>query len=914
MAKVIYRYTYEGNNNFTSPLILDDSIQEIKAFVNGVEVLFNQLTTTSIELVNEPITNDVIIIERQTYDTNRVVDFTNGNVLSEKDLDKDSNQQFWLYEELRDADEQDKIYLENKIDDDISNIDVSELSQVDSSEWGDNLDNQITTVQEALNIVNGLVLDEADPDKITIAGLPGSGNLGSSGTLTEVITSIDNLDTDDTIEVSHSNGSIPQGTYTSQTYANKVNETPIKNSETTTTELNNGNGITGDDVQVTTINPNTGQEETNTLTQTWSNVLGKKPTISHGSSQAEDTQMIVTITNYDSDSTYRVEVDGGVVNSIVGDTITWTLPSVSIDTTLNIHVQLEKPNFLLSEAAIGEVIVTNNVIVPDQDLIWNTDFTLGDVENLVNMDIIGNVLVPNDDISSVESIVDSQNDQGDWLLTSEEVNCELKEISSEVGTTNALLRTKDLIENGDKLIFDNIGDGSQDKLISGTPNEVLEGEGDDSITNNGSSSFISGGTQEFNDEVCITTDGRVIFNRWDNTLKNLHVTITESDGTIVKSEFTILNTGTESLYDLEFIPLSNSNFLMVYGDSNEFVGWQEYTSSGVIVGSLFTTNFKGAGMICGRVGSDNVIIQGWTGVNNDQYLKEYTSSGTIVSNVDITGTDMKTYHQDSVIGISNGNILASIRNYVAPYSLKLVEFNMNGEIVNSTNSLYGSNTWKIYNVIENSDEYIIHFDKAGSGQSNIYNYAIINKSSFTELFNDSFYPVQYDIDKYYLIGPNNFRTYEKNGSLSSPINYTSGGPMLGASQSEFLSMALDDNKNVNVLAGTTLTSMNSYTINVSPGVITYEVDISSLGYTVAPDYAYYDPDITFSSSLVATAAPESFTSKSESSFNITVLGNLEQTFTVGSHQGRDYKWKIEVPKNNLENIWYVKTSMDKIGS
>ena len=62
-------------------------------------LFFNFLTPTSVELVTAPLTGDIIETKRVTKIDSREVDYTNGSVLREQELDRDSNQLFYLIQE-----------------------------------------------------------------------------------------------------------------------------------------------------------------------------------------------------------------------------------------------------------------------------------------------------------------------------------------------------------------------------------------------------------------------------------------------------------------------------------------------------------------------------------------------------------------------------------------------------------------------------------------------------------------------------------------------------------------------------------------------------------------------------------------------------------------------------------------------
>ena len=96
-------YTANGSTNqfdITFPYI--DSTH-IKVFVNNVEdTNFTFVNTTRIQTSSTPTNGQVVKIERQTPTSARLVDFQDGSVLTETDLDKSANQNFFIVQENAD--------------------------------------------------------------------------------------------------------------------------------------------------------------------------------------------------------------------------------------------------------------------------------------------------------------------------------------------------------------------------------------------------------------------------------------------------------------------------------------------------------------------------------------------------------------------------------------------------------------------------------------------------------------------------------------------------------------------------------------------------------------------------------------------------------------------------------------------
>ena len=75
----------------------------IKVFIDNVEdTSFTFVNTSRIQTSSTPSNGAVVKIERQTPDTARLVDFQDGSVLTETDLDKSANQNFFIAQETVD--------------------------------------------------------------------------------------------------------------------------------------------------------------------------------------------------------------------------------------------------------------------------------------------------------------------------------------------------------------------------------------------------------------------------------------------------------------------------------------------------------------------------------------------------------------------------------------------------------------------------------------------------------------------------------------------------------------------------------------------------------------------------------------------------------------------------------------------
>ena len=121
-------YTGDGSTtqySITFPFL--DSTH-IKAFVNGASNTAFTISSSTLTFSSAPANSAVIRIERQTPTASRLVDFTDGSVLTESDLDKSADQNFYIAQEISDAnqsamtiDTDDKFDAQNKVIKNVAN-------------------------------------------------------------------------------------------------------------------------------------------------------------------------------------------------------------------------------------------------------------------------------------------------------------------------------------------------------------------------------------------------------------------------------------------------------------------------------------------------------------------------------------------------------------------------------------------------------------------------------------------------------------------------------------------------------------------------------------------------------------------------------------------------------------------------
>ncbi len=106
--------TYTGNGSTTQYSItfpfLDST--HVKAFIDGTQTTAFTISSSTLTFTSAPANSAIIKIERQTPTDTRIVDFTDGSVLTESDLDKSADQNFFIAQEISD-DSQSKLGLNN---------------------------------------------------------------------------------------------------------------------------------------------------------------------------------------------------------------------------------------------------------------------------------------------------------------------------------------------------------------------------------------------------------------------------------------------------------------------------------------------------------------------------------------------------------------------------------------------------------------------------------------------------------------------------------------------------------------------------------------------------------------------------------------------------------------------------------
>jgi hypothetical protein len=104
MPTYLSRVYYAGNGSadqfaVTFPYLVKD---HVKVYVGGVDTAYTWINSGLIELAEAPALNVSVAVQRETPRATRLVDFADGSVLSENDLDVSALQTLYIVQELED--------------------------------------------------------------------------------------------------------------------------------------------------------------------------------------------------------------------------------------------------------------------------------------------------------------------------------------------------------------------------------------------------------------------------------------------------------------------------------------------------------------------------------------------------------------------------------------------------------------------------------------------------------------------------------------------------------------------------------------------------------------------------------------------------------------------------------------------
>ena len=178
-------YTANGSNaTFAITFAFLDSTH-VKVFLDGVATTAFSISGSNVIMNSNPANGVVVLIKRETPTDARLVDFQDGSVLTESDLDKSADQNFFIAQEINDESQS--------------------AMKLDNSDRFDALNKRIinvadpTSAQDAVtkNYLETVWLSPSDKSNINlVAGITGISTLASNNTnINTVATNIANVNT-----------------------------------------------------------------------------------------------------------------------------------------------------------------------------------------------------------------------------------------------------------------------------------------------------------------------------------------------------------------------------------------------------------------------------------------------------------------------------------------------------------------------------------------------------------------------------------------------------------------------------------------------------------------------------------------------------------------------------------------------
>ena len=176
-------YTADGNTStFAITFSFIDSTH-VKVFLDGVSTTAFTISGSNVVMNSNPANSTVVLIKRETPTDARLVDFQDGSVLTESDLDKSADQNFFIAQEINDESQS--------------------AMKLDNSDRFDALNKRIINVadptagQDAVtkNYLENTFLTPSDKSNInTLAGISGLSSLATNqANINVVATNITNV-------------------------------------------------------------------------------------------------------------------------------------------------------------------------------------------------------------------------------------------------------------------------------------------------------------------------------------------------------------------------------------------------------------------------------------------------------------------------------------------------------------------------------------------------------------------------------------------------------------------------------------------------------------------------------------------------------------------------------------------------
>ena len=258
-------YTGDGSTtqySITFPFI--DSTH-VKAFINGVETSAFTISSSTLTFTSAPANSATVRIERQTPITGRLVDFTDGSVLTESDLDKSADQNFFVAQEITDDSQSSmKIGTDDKFDgqskvikdvaNPVNNNDAVNKTYLENTWLSSANKTALTTVNANISAINTVNSNSTNINAV-------NSNATNINTVATNIASVNTVATDITKVIAVAND-LAEAVSEVETVANDLNESTseidtvanaITNVDLVGNNITNVNTVAGISANITTV-------------------------------------------------------------------------------------------------------------------------------------------------------------------------------------------------------------------------------------------------------------------------------------------------------------------------------------------------------------------------------------------------------------------------------------------------------------------------------------------------------------------------------------------------------------------------------------------------------------------------------------------------------------------------------------
>ena len=372
MANSFVRYTGDGTTTTYAIPFSYRSTDDLSATVAGVNVTAYTLDAagTNLTFTTAPANNAAIEIRRTTSQNTKLVDYVSGSVLTENDLDTDSDQAFYMSQEAIDK-AGDVISLDN-VD---FNWDVQNKRLKNVADPVDNTD-AVNKQFISTNIPNITTVAGISSDVTTVAGISSdvtavAADATDIGTVSANIASVNTVATNinDVIKVADD---LNEAISEVETVANDLNEATseievvannITNVNTVGTNIANVNTVAGNDTNITTVAGNNANISTVAgISANVTSVAGISADVTAVAGDATDIGAVAT----DIANVNTVATNISNVNTVAGNnTNVSTVAGVSSDVTtvagISSDVSTVSSNNANVSTVAGAITNVNNV-------------------------------------------------------------------------------------------------------------------------------------------------------------------------------------------------------------------------------------------------------------------------------------------------------------------------------------------------------------------------------------------------------------------------------------------------------------------------------------------------------------------------------------------------------------------------